>query len=70
MTRRRALGLLRALAVVTLVGTAALLAADHVGAAPGATETITVKAVAANGEPVNGYQVTNRQVSSKPSVRR
>jgi hypothetical protein len=51
------------LAVVTLVGTAALLAADHVGAAPGATETITVKAVAASGEPVNGYQVTNRQVS-------
>lgn len=63
MTRRCALGMLRALAVVTLVWTYALLAADHVGAAPGATEIITVKAVAANGEPVNGYQVADRQVS-------
>jgi hypothetical protein len=63
VTRRCALKWLRASAVVTLVGVGALQTPGHVGAAPGATVTITVKAVAANGEPVNGYQETNRQVS-------
>ena len=61
--RRSARGWLRASAAVTLVGAAALNAPGQVGAAPGATITITVKAVAANGEPVNGYQVANRQGS-------
>jgi hypothetical protein len=61
VTRRCALGWLRASAVVTLVGAVAL--PGQASAAPGATVTITVKAVAANGEPVNGYQVTNRQSS-------
>ena len=61
--RRSARGWLRASTAVTLVGAAALNAPGQVGAAPGATITITVKAVAANGEPVNGYQVANRQGS-------
>lgn len=61
MTRRCALGWLRASAVVTLVGAVAL--PGQVSAAPGATVTITVNAVAASGEPVNGYLVANRQGS-------
>jgi hypothetical protein len=63
VTRRCALTCVRASAVVTLVGVVALQMPGQVGAAPGATVTITVKAVAANGEPVNGYQVANRQGS-------
>src|SRR5262245_25936431 len=55
--------MVRASAVVALVGAIALQTPGHVGAAPGATVTITVKAVAGNGEPVNGYQVANRQGS-------
>jgi hypothetical protein len=46
---------------VTLVGILAL--PGQVGAAPGATATITVRAVDANGEPADGYQVVNRQGS-------
>jgi hypothetical protein len=54
-------GWLRASAVVTLVG-AAVLQTPAVGAEPGATATITVRAVV-NGEPAGGYQVANRQGS-------
>ena len=61
MTRRCALGSLRALAVATLVGVVALQTPGHVGAAPAATVTITVKAVDGSGEAVNGYQVANRR---------
>lgn len=61
MRRRSALGWIRASAVVTLVGLSALQMPGHVVAAPGATITITIEAVDANGEPANGYQVTNRQ---------
>jgi len=63
VTRRCALGSLRALAVATLVGVVALQTPGHVGAAPAATVTITVKAVDASGDAVNGYQVANRQGS-------
>jgi hypothetical protein len=61
--RRSGLAFFRASAAVTLVGAVALTAPGHLSAAPGATVTITVNAVAANGEPVNGYQVANRQGS-------
>jgi hypothetical protein len=67
LTRRCALGFSRTSVEVTLVGVVALSAPGSVGAAPGATVTITVKAVAADGEPVNGYQVANRQVSQNLS---
>jgi hypothetical protein len=53
---------------VTLVGVVALSAPGHLSAAPGATITITVNAVGANGEPVNGYQVANRQGSPNLSA--
>ena len=61
MFRRRALGWLRASVAVTLAGAFAL--SGQAGAAPGATGIVTVAAVSANGEPVNGYQVVNRQGS-------
>jgi hypothetical protein len=67
VTRRCALELLRASAVVTLVGTAALQMPGHVDADPGATQSVTVVAVA-NGEPVNGYNVINRQPSPNLSA--
>lgn len=63
MFRPCALTWIRASAVATLVGVFALPMPGHASAAPGATVTITVKAVGANGEPVNGYQVVNRQGS-------
>jgi hypothetical protein len=66
--RRCALGWLRASAVVTLVGVAALPTPGYVGAAPGATDVITVVAVGTGGEPVNGYQVANRQGSPNVSA--
>ena len=53
--------LLRASAVVTLVG-AAVLQTPPVGAEPAPTATITVRAVA-DGEPTGGFQVANRQGS-------
>ena len=68
MTRRRTPWLLRASVGVTLVGVVALSAPGHLSAAPGATITITVNAVGANGEPVNGYQVANRQGSPNLSA--
>jgi hypothetical protein len=67
VTRRCALGWLRASAVVTLVGVAALQTPAYVGADPGATESVTVVAVA-NGEPVSGYNVINRQPSPNLSA--
>jgi hypothetical protein len=60
--------LLRALAGLALVGATALVAPGHLQADPGATVTITVKAVAVGGEPVNGYQVANRQGSPNLSA--
>ncbi len=61
VTRRCALRWLRTSAVLTLVGVVALQAPAH--AAPADTVSVTVAAVAANGEPINGYQVANRQGS-------
>jgi hypothetical protein len=52
---------MRASAAVALVGVVALPTAESVGAQPG-TQVITVVAVA-DGEPVNGYHVINRQPS-------
>lgn len=57
----------RASAVVALVGAVALVAPGDVGADPGATASVTVVAVA-NGEPVNGYTVINRQPSPNLSA--
>jgi hypothetical protein len=64
---RCALGWLRASAVVALAGAAAFQMPGHVGADPGATESVTVVAVA-NGAPVNGYNVINRQPSPNLSA--
>lgn len=49
-----------ALAIVTVV---AVQTAANVGADPGATEVVNVVAVGTDGQPVNGYQVINRQAS-------
>ncbi|HEX4587460.1 MAG TPA: hypothetical protein VH185_05780 [Mycobacterium sp.] len=62
MWRRRVPTWLRASVGATLVGVVALQPA-HVAAAPAATVSITVRAVGASGQPVNGYQVANRQGS-------
>lgn len=66
--RRRAPGWLRASAAVTLVGVAALQAPEHLSADPGTTEVITAVAVGAKGQPVNGFQVANRQGSPNLSA--
>lgn len=63
---RWASGWLRVAAVLTLAGGLALQAAGNVGAQP-PTQTITVVAVA-NGQPVNGYNVINRQPSPNLSA--
>lgn len=65
--RRLAARCLRASVVPTLVAVVPLHTAGSVGADPGATNVITVAAVGANGQPVNGYRVTNRQVSANLS---
>jgi hypothetical protein len=57
---------MRVAAVLTLVVIVALQAAGNVAAQPG-TQLITVVAVA-NGEPVNGYNVINRQPSPNLSA--
>lgn len=57
---------MRVAAVLTLVVIVALQAAANVAAQPG-TQVITVVAVA-NGEPVNGYNVINRQPSPNLSA--
>jgi hypothetical protein len=66
--RRSAPVWLRASVGLTLVGAFALSPPGHLSAAPGATVTITAKAVAASGDPVNGYQVANRQGSPNLSA--
>lgn len=53
----------RALAALVLLAVTALHTAGNLGADPGATDVINVAAVAANGQPINGYHVTNRQAS-------
>jgi hypothetical protein len=53
--------------VLALIAVAALQSPGIVGAQPGATQTITVVAVA-NGEPANGYTVINRQPSANLSA--
>ncbi len=58
---------MRVAAALMLVASAALQAAGNVHAYPGATDVITVVAVA-NGEPVNGYNVINRQPSPNLSA--
>jgi hypothetical protein len=57
---------MRVAAVLTLVVLVALQTAGNVGAQP-ATQTVTVVAVA-NGAPVNGYNVINRQPSPNLSA--
>jgi hypothetical protein len=57
---------MRVAAVLTLVFVVALQTAGNVAAQP-ATQTITVVAVA-NGEPINGYHVINRQPSPNLSA--
>jgi hypothetical protein len=65
--RRSTFGWMRVPAALTLVAVAGLQVATNVSAQPGATEVVTVVAVA-NGEPVNGYQVINRQPSPNLSA--
>jgi hypothetical protein len=65
--RRWVLGWLRASAALVLAGVVALPTAGNVGAEPGATNVVTEVAVA-NGEPVNGYYVINRQPSPNLSA--
>jgi hypothetical protein len=50
------------------VAVVALHTAEHVGADPGATNVVTVVAVNASGQPVNGYYVINRQASPNVSA--
>jgi len=52
-----------ALAVVVAAPTA-----PNAGADPGATEVITVAAVGANGDPLDGYRVVDRQTSANLSA--
>ena len=59
----RTLGWLRASAVLAFVVVVGAQTAGNVAAAPGATEVITVAAVSAKGQPLNGYHVVNRQSS-------
>lgn len=61
--RRPTAGWLRALAVLTSVGAVAPQTAGNLSADPGATDVINVAAVGANGQPINGYHVINRQPS-------
>jgi hypothetical protein len=61
--RRSTPGWLRAFAVLTFVAVTALATAGSLSADPGATQVITVVPVNANGRPINGYHVINRQPS-------
>jgi hypothetical protein len=56
--------LVLALAVMIV---APLLTSWRVGAAPGATDVVTVAAVNGSGDPINGYRVINRQPSANVS---
>lgn len=53
--------------VLACAGVIAVAAAERVGAEAGATDVITVAAVAGNGQPINGYHVVNRQPSANLS---
>ena len=55
--------MMRVWALLLLVAAVALPMAGDLRADPGATNVITVAAVAANGRPINGYHVVNRQTS-------
>jgi hypothetical protein len=66
--RRSTAGWLRVPAVLILVAIAALQTAGSLAAEPGATNVMTVVAVNANGDPVNGYYVINRQPSPNISA--
>jgi hypothetical protein len=59
---------LRASAALMFVAVVALHTAEQVGADPGATNVVTVVAVNASGQPVNGYYVINRQASPNVSA--
>jgi hypothetical protein len=59
---------LRASAALMFVAVVALHTAEHVGADPGATNVVTVVAVNASGQPVDGYYVINRQASPNVSA--
>jgi hypothetical protein len=59
----KAVRCLRALTVLAFVAVLAMPTAGTVAADP-ATDVITVAAVAANGQPINGYHVVNRQGSA------
>ena len=56
-------GRLRALAAVLLLYVIALQSAGSISAEAGATDVINVVAVGADGQPINGYHVTNRSTS-------
>jgi hypothetical protein len=56
-------GCTRASAALMVVAAVALPAPGRVSASPGATDVITIAAVAENGRPINGYRVVNRQPS-------
>jgi len=59
---------LRASAALTFVAVVATQTAGDIAASPGATEVINVVAVDANGQPVDGYQVIDRQASPNLSA--
>jgi hypothetical protein len=59
--RRSALGWVSASAALTLCVVVAVPTAGYLRADPGTTEVITVAAVDASGQPLNGYQVVDRQ---------
>lgn len=52
---------------LAFVAVVALPTAAHLGADPGATEVIAVAAVGANGQPLNGYHIVDRQTSANLS---
>ena len=56
-------GCTRASAALMVVAAVALQTPGRVSANPGATDVITVAAVAENGRPISGYHVVNRQAS-------
>ena len=58
-----AAGWMRASAALMFVADVALQTAGNLSADPGATNVITVAAVAADGQPINRYHVINRQAS-------
>jgi hypothetical protein len=62
-----AAGWIRAFAAPMLVAAVGLQTSGNLIADPGATDVITVVAVGANGQPINGYHVINRPPSPNVS---